>query len=264
MLLVSTLLVLAAFGATAPDTSPSSLRLTVAAIVGLLAPLFWPGLAATPARTALRIVAWSAAAAGLAALVTRLLGGPAQTLPRLLSSSAMLMAVLLLAHAAAAALEGWWRGRSADAGQAGGRQGDAAHEAAPRTAPQEAREAAGRAVVLTLALLGALPLWLGPVAELLSQRHPGLVDAVLGASPLTHLAVASENDLLRNEWLYQHANLASLQANDPAPADLAWAYASIGLALVLASLALGRRRRTARDTAIDPAPHSSTSENTPS
>ena len=30
-------------------------------------------------------------------------------------------------------------------------------------------------------------------------------------SPLTHLAVASGNDLLRNQWFYQHSNLASLQ-----------------------------------------------------
>ena len=70
---------------------------------------------------------------------------------------------------------------------------------------------AGRTVALVLALLGSLPLWLGPAGELLSGRQPWIIDAIVGMSPLTHLAVASDNDLLRNEWLYQHSNLAALQ-----------------------------------------------------
>ena len=61
MLAVASALMLAAFGATASDVQPSALRVAVTACIGLIAPLFWPGKAATPARTALRIAGWSAA-----------------------------------------------------------------------------------------------------------------------------------------------------------------------------------------------------------
>ena len=65
MLAVSMLVVLAAFGAGSEQWQPSALRLLVTAVVGLLAPLFWPGSAATVGRTAARIVGWSAVAAAL-------------------------------------------------------------------------------------------------------------------------------------------------------------------------------------------------------
>ena len=107
----------------------------------------------------------------------------------------MLMLILLVTHAVAAGLEGRLRGQSGDA--------------------ETAREMAGRAAALALALLGSLPLWLGPAAELLAGRHPWIIDAVVGMSPLTHLAVASGNDLLRNQWFYQHSNLAALQFSYP-------------------------------------------------
>jgi hypothetical protein len=42
VLAVATVLTLAAFGATGTDLQPSALRVAVTAIVGLLAPLFWP------------------------------------------------------------------------------------------------------------------------------------------------------------------------------------------------------------------------------
>ncbi len=87
--------------------------------------------------------------------------------------------------------------------------------AAAHRTHRDAREAAGRSAAVALALLGALPLWLGPVAETLSARHDWAIDAVVGASPLTHLAVASGNDLLRNQWFYQHANLAALLFSYP-------------------------------------------------
>lgn len=232
MLLVATLSTLTAFGATAPDVQPSALRLMVTAVVGLLAPLFWPGIGSTPARTALRIVAWSAAAAGLAAIVLRFLGDPVQPLPRILGACAMLMLVLLSTHALVAALETRLRRRSADA--------------------QWARELAGRTVAVSLALLGALPLWLGPASELVSRRHAWVIDAVVGLSPLTHLAVASGNDLLRNQWFYQHSNLASLQFSYPDGAGLTWSYASVLLVLALAALASPRRRRPAADATPTP------------
>jgi len=228
-MLVAAGLTLAALRASPTELPPSALRLAVTAVVGLLAPLFWPGVAASPARTTLRIGVWSAAAAGLAAIALRGLGGTAQPWARILASCAMLMAILLLTHAAAAGLEALLRVRLADA--------------------QGARETAGRTAVLALALLGALPLWLGPAAELLSSRHAWALDAAIGASPLTHLAVASGNDLLRNEWLYQNSNLAALPFSYPGLAPLAWSYATVCGLLALCALARSRWRRPAAEAA---------------
>lgn len=230
MLAVVALLILATFGATADDVPPSALRVAVTAIVGLLAPLFWPGIGAAPARTVLRIVGWSAAAAGLAAALLRLLGTPAQPFDRIFGVCGMLMLVLLLAHAAVAWLERRWSGGS------GGSKAS------------ESREMAGRTVATALALLGTLPLWLGPAGELASRRYAWAIDAVIGLSPLTHLAVAGGNDLLRIQWFYQHSNLAGLQFSYPALAGVAWFYTVALLLLVLGALALRGRPRQVADT----------------
>jgi len=230
MLLLATMLTLAAAGAGSDDLQPSALRVVVTAAVGLLSLLFWPGVAATTARTALRIVAWSAAAALLAAAVLRLLGQALQPFPKVMSSCAMLLLILLVAHALAAALERSLRGGSADA-----------------VGP---RETAGRTVALALALLALLPLWAGPLAELLSGRHEWAIDAVIGVSPLTHLAVASGNDLLRNQWFYQHANLAGLQFAYPGLVEVAATYGSACLVLALGAFGFERRRRSSVDTAL--------------
>ena len=96
---------------------------------------------------------------------------------------------------------------------------------------------AGRTAAIALALVGSLPLWLGPAGELLAGRQPWIIDAVVGVSPLTHLAVASGNDLLRNQWFYQHSNLAALQFSYPGLARLTLSYASAILALALVALA---------------------------
>lgn len=223
MLVLSTVVMLAAFGVRSAQWPPSALRLLVTTVVGLLAPLFWPGSAATPARTAARIVGWSAAAAALAAVAMRIAGDPAQPFARIFVACALLMALLLVAHALAAALDAHWRRHAVDA--------------------TGAREMSGRAVSLALALLGSLPLWLGPAAELLASRRAWIVDVVIGISPLTHLAVASNNDLLRNQWLYQHCNLAAVRFSYPELAELAGCYASLGAALALIALALRRLRR---------------------
>ncbi|MDP1902507.1 MAG: hypothetical protein Q8K96_18960 [Rubrivivax sp.] len=227
VMLVAVWLALAALGATAPDVQPSALRVMVTSVVALLAPLFWPGGAATPARSALRVLAWSAAAACLAALALRILGNPVQPWVRIAEACAMLVPILLLTHVAAALLEALLRALSFDA--------------------QSAFEAASRTVALALAALGSLALWLGPVAELLSGRRAWAIDAVLSLSPLTHLAVASGNDLLRNQWFYQHSNLAALQFSYPGLAELAWAYALVGLALALLALVFRLSRRQAGD-----------------
>lgn len=70
---------------------------------------------------------------------------------------------------------------------------------------------------------------------MLSARHAQAIDTVLGLSPLTHLAVASGNDLLRNPWLYQHSNLSGLQFEYPTLTSLAWFY--VALCLLLGVLA---------------------------
>jgi hypothetical protein len=221
-LTVTTLLMLAAFGAT--SLQPSAFRVAVTAIIGLVAPLFWPGAAPTPARTALRIAAWALATAGLAATML-LFAGNDQTLARIVPACAMLVLVLLATLALAASIERHWRYSLANS--------------------EGSRERAARTAVVALAVAGSLPLWLGPAAELLAPRQPWLVDAVIGASPLTHLAVASGNDLLRNPWFYQHANLAALRFSYPGPATIILFYGAVALMLAAVSLASRRLHRRA-------------------
>ncbi|MDO9313167.1 MAG: hypothetical protein Q7T97_01310 [Burkholderiaceae bacterium] len=228
MLLVAAMLMSTVLGATASDLQPSAQRVAVTAIVGLLAPLFWPGTASTPGRTALRIAGWSASAACVAAITLRMLGHPGQLASGALGSCGMLMLILLLTHTLAAGLEPRWRGSAGDAGRA--------------------REMAGRTVSVALGMLGSLPLWFGPVGELLSGRHDWVIDAAIGMSPLTHLAVASDNDLLHNEWLYQNSNLASLPVSYPDLTPLAWSYAIFCTVLTIVALALLRGRRIRIDT----------------
>ena len=223
MLAVAAALVLALLGATVTDLQPSAQRVAVTAVVGLIAPLFWPGRAATPGRTALRVAVWSFAAAGMAAVPVLVAGGPRQPFAQIVAACAMLTLILLVTHAVAATIEGFIQGRSEDA--------------------DGAREMAGRTAAIALALVGSLPLWLGPAAELLSGRHAWIIDAAVGISPLTHLAVASGNDLLRNQWFYQHSNLAALQFSYPSLAVLILCYAVFSLALVLVPLAARSPRR---------------------
>ena len=220
MLALSMVCVLAAFGAISEPWQPSALRLLAAAVVGLLAPLFWPGSGATTARTAARVVGWSAAAAALVAAALLSFGGPLQRVGPVITACAVLTLMLVPVHTLLAVLELHWRRRSVDA--------------------QSAREQASRTAALTLALLGSLPLWCGPLAQRLAADHDWLVDAALGISPLTHLAVASGNDLLRNPWFYQHSNLASLQVSYPGLVWVAGTYGSICAVLLILALAVRR------------------------
>jgi hypothetical protein len=223
VLAVAVVVMLAAFGATETDLQPSALRVAVTAIVGLLAPLFWPGSATTAARTALRIGGWLLAAVSVAAIALRFTGDHGQPFARILPACAMLTLILLVTHTLAVGLEGHWRGESADA--------------------EMAREMAGRAAATVLAFLGSAPLWLGPAAELLARRHAWIIDAVIGISPLTHLALASGNDLLRNPWFYQHSNLAALQFSYPGLSDIILLYSMVALVLAVIPLASRRLRR---------------------
>jgi len=227
VLAAAVVLMLVAFGATVTGLQPSALRVAVTAIVGLLAPLFWPGRGATAARTALRVAGWSLAAACLAAIALRLAGAEGQPFPRIFPACAMLMLILLVTHALAAGVERHWRGTSANA--------------------ELSREAAGRTAAIVLALLGSAPLWLGPAAELIARRQAWLIDAAIGVSPLTHLAVASGNDLLRNPWFYQHANLAALRFSYPGPSSIILFYGTVVLALAVIPLASRKLRRPAKN-----------------
>jgi hypothetical protein len=225
-LTVASAVALAALGATAPELQSSARLVLVTATTGLIAPLFWPGVAATPLRTAMRVVAWSCAVTAVAAAGVLASGGPARLNPtRTVTACAMLLLILLATHAAAAWIEALMRKRTPDA--------------------DAAREIGGRVAAIALALLGSLPLWLGPAAELLADRQAWIVDAVVGASPLTHLAVASGNDLLRNQWLYQRSNLAVLQFAYPTLATLTLSYAALALGLALVALAARTLRRSA-------------------
>lgn len=231
LLLLSTAAAAAAMGVGAAELAPSAARLIVACVAALLAPLFWPGTSGSKAHPALRVVLWSLAVAALAGLVMRALGGAAQAALPILRTLAMLLPILLLTHAAAGLGEQLLRRRGVDAARS--------------------RDAAGRSAVLALAGAAALPVWLGPSAELLSARHESLVDTVVAASPLTHLALASGNDLLRNAWLYEHSNLAALAVSYP---DLRWTalgYA-LAVALLLACLALRPGRGRLGKLPMDP------------
>ena len=226
--------ILAALGATTGELQPSALRLAVAAVIALLAPLFWPGAASSGLRTVLRVVAWSVAAACLAAVAMRLLGNPLQPAAPILAACAMLMPILLLSHSVAALLEMRWRAADADA--------------------HRSRETSAAAVAAALAWLGSLPLWFGPFAQLLSDRAAWIVDAVVSVSPLTHLAVASGNDLLRNQWFYQHSNLAALPVSYPGAAAVALSYASLLSMLALATLVLRAGRSNLADASKEKSP----------
>jgi hypothetical protein len=222
LLLGATASGLIVLGALKRDWQPSLLCLLAASMVAVLAPLFWPGSAHDGRATSTRVLLWSAIGSGIVVLAMTVWGGSRPTPAAALRCIGVLAAILYLSHMLAVFLEYWWTKRDGNTDQA--------------------RDAAGRAVALSLVLLGSLPLWLGPAAELLSDRHAWAVDAVLGLSPLTHLAVASGNDLLRNQWLYQHSNLSGLQFDYPALGALAWAYGSLCLVAGAMAMAVSRRR----------------------
>jgi hypothetical protein len=222
-LAATALLLLAALGAGDPDLQASARIVLVTAVFGLLAPPFWPGRANTPGLTALRIAGWSLAVSALAGIAAMLSGIGSAALPRAAAACAVLFVVLVVVHAVAAALELLLQSRTKQAGSA--------------------RESAAWLATAALATLAATPLWLGPAAELASAGRPQAVDAAVAVSPLTHLAVATGNDLLRNQWFYQHSNLAGLRFDYPrlAPVMIAYCLLAAALFVVTAALPAGRR-----------------------
>jgi hypothetical protein len=212
-LAATALLLLAALGAGDPELQASARIVLVTAVVGLLAPLFWPGRADTPGLTVLRIAGWSLAVSSLAGIAAMLSGiGPA-SLPRAATACAVLFLVLVVVHAVAAALELLLQSRTKQAGSA--------------------RESAAWLATAVLAILAATPLWFGQAAELASAGRPQAVDAAVAVSPLTHLAVATGNDLLRNQWFYQHSNLGGLRFDYPRLAPVVIAYCLLAAALLV-------------------------------
>ncbi|MCM2310279.1 MAG: hypothetical protein NDI84_02650 [Steroidobacteraceae bacterium] len=101
------------------------------------------------------------------------------------------------------------------------------------TAPAVAREWASWLVTTALWLLAAAPLWLGPLADL--GAHTGSAPtAIAAASPLVHIALAAEQDLLRTEWFYAHTSLGALQFEYPTLLAVGIAYlgGAAGLAVL--------------------------------
>lgn len=224
-LAATALLLLAALGASDADLQASARIVLVTAVVGLLAPLFWPGRGATVRTTTARIIAWSLASAVLAAAVAMLTGLGVDRLPRATTALAVLFLALVTVHAVAAFVEGLLQRRAAGS--------------------EAAREGAAWIATAALVTLGAAPVWLGPAAELALAARPRAVDAVVAVSPLTHLAVASGNDLLRNQWFYQHSNLAGLRFDYPRLAPVMTAYCLLAAVLLLVPAVRGTRSAAA-------------------
>ena len=72
-----------------------------------------------------------------------------------------------------------------------------------------------RSIVALLFCTGlALPLWLGPVVELLQPGNTSL-DSLIAITPLTHFSVAADYDYLRSEWFYRNTPFGSLPFHYP-------------------------------------------------
>ena len=61
-----------------------------------------------------------------------------------------------------------------------------------------------------IAMFTSIPLWLGSIAEI-TGNHLVTTNLIVGANPLTALAVSLEFDYLRTNWFYQHSVLGSLR-----------------------------------------------------
>lgn len=195
LLTLAVALWLLVLGAARADMPSATLATLSGASTLLLAPLLAPPTA-TGRRAVVRLLAWSGLVV-VAAVVFPLLRGQLPGLPWFGLLGPMALAV----HAAVAL--------------------------ASRLAPAHAG-AAGPALSCALAAAGALPLWAGPLAELVTTRWPAALDSVVGASPLVQIAVAAGNDLVRNDWFYAHSALSGLSFDYPHPGLAALAYAIVG------------------------------------
>jgi hypothetical protein len=226
-LAVTALLAITALGAySAAGLQRSAHLALVASVIALLSPLFWPGGGATARATGWRILGWSLAAA-LLAVVATLGAGDRSHIP---ATGVMLLLICVATSGAAVRLESFFARRGAAAARAS--------------------DASAWLATALLAIPAAAPLWLGPAAELASVERPRALEAAVAVSPLTHLALASGNDLLRNQWFYQHSNLAGLRFDYPPLAPVFAVYTALSFALVLVP-GMARPRRT---TGSNPTP----------
>jgi hypothetical protein len=210
--------VLAVAHAALPDAAPSLRTLLAAAAPTLLAPLFWPGLATAHLW---RGLGYATGVGAIALLGTLALNAERQLWSTTFAAAGVAAIIAFGSHGVAGSLQ-----LALDR----------------RVAGAPAREAAVLATALALWLLAAAPVLLAPLAESHPSSFsssPWFGDALLAVSPLTQLAVAAGNDLLRNDWFYAHSALAGMPVS----------YPHLGLALP-ACLALGalpaaleRRRR---------------------
>ena len=159
------------------------------ATVALLSPLFW--------RATDRIGEVMGWCAGCVVLALGLACTAAPSAGQLCRTAIILFALLSIVHAPL-----WYFNRQ--------------HEAA-------------RAVLATaLTALGALPLWLGPVAAARGGES-AVGGLALLCSPLVHLAAAADSDLLRIPWFYSHTVLGSMRFEYPDSVATAICDGTLGL-----------------------------------
>ena len=226
--LLFTLAALAAIVAAPVDHTAGSMQvLTQAAAVALLAAALSPRPAPGTAGAVTTSLAWGTVAALSAALLL-ILRLRSRTDPGTVAALAMGVGVLtLLAGSLQVGL--------------GELLGD--------------RRLAARLVLLLVLVLGATPLWLGPVAELLA-RDQAAVDGVVALSPLSYLAALAEVDYLRSDWFYRHTSFGSLRYAYPSAPAMTAAYLALAAAALSLRRPLARRSQRAPATAV---PHPSTS-----
>jgi hypothetical protein len=82
-----------------------------------------------------------------------------------------------------------------------------------------------------IAMFTSIPLWLGSVAEITGNQLV-TTNLIVGANPLTALAVSLDFDYLRSNWFYQHSVLGSLRYE-----YYSWSSYVLILILVTAALA---------------------------
>jgi hypothetical protein len=79
-------------------------------------------------------------------------------------------------------------------------------------------------------VLTTLPIWLGPWIDTYPLNQT-VVDLIISASPLTHLAIMAEFDYLRSQWFYQHTPYGAIQFSYPTKLVSTVCYNGLSLAL---------------------------------
>ena len=233
-LAASTVFVLAwMLAAPVAKLSPSTAVLVVMAAAVLVGLMLWPGTDPGSRLPEARLAAWSAACAGTGALAAALLVQSRLDWTRLLSTT-LVAFLLLLSGIGCLTLVAAIRSRQS-AGQA------------------REIETARWTVAALLTLAAAAPLWAGPLAESTLARWPQAVETAVALSPLTHLAVAAGNDFMRNDWMYAHSSIGSLQFSYPGLPGILAAYFVLCAALLAAGRIFRVRRKHGAHDTIGPA-----------